>query len=501
MYKMKKKHYIWSAAMALMLTSCGDYLDKQPSVSEDAPVTESSQLLAVYDYLTNIYSNNYFAFYSTDDTELPKEMYAMHPATFNLNYIVSNYCHFRDGIIQNSSDAFWTGEYSKIYNANLIIESASSVTGDQSEINEALACAHFMRAYSFFDLATYYCLPWCEANREALGIPLRLGLDFAESISRGTLEQTYNQIFADLQAAEQYVTRDAVDSEYPWRVSRCAINALYSRIYLARGDYETALTYTNAALENAPELFNYNDFGWGTSVSYPASGDLPAQTLEYCETNDWAASRFLYFQEWIFPRLVQNRSQWDLPSTALANLYDQENDLRFVYFFVEHGNRRMSVMYDWWRYSQFNDGRYVIGGLTIQEMLLNRAELLVRTGNWQSALAVLDPLREARYATGTATSLTASSQSEALQLVLEERRRELPFTFRLGDIKRFSVNETSEDDVTIVRDFYEVSTLSVDTSTEKTWTIPGSSKKLAMPIYQTEIDSSQGAIEQNPDDE
>ena len=123
---------------------------------------------------------------------------------------------------------------------------------------------------------------------------------------------------------------------------------------------------------------------------------------------------------------------------------------------------------------------------------------MVRLGQWQEALNVLTPLRQARYSTGTATALTASSQAEALKVVLEERRRELPFAFRLSDIKRFSVNETPDDDVTITRDFFEVSVTEVDTNTPKTWVIQGNSPVLAMPIFQTEIDSSQGMIEQNP---
>lgn len=455
-------------ATAFMLTACGDFLDKQPSVSEDTPVTEASQLLAVYDNLNNIYTTNYFAYYCSDDAELPKEMYAQYPSKFNINTIISLYCHFRDGIISNASDMFWNGEYSKIYQTNLIISSASSVSGSAEDINEALGCAHFMRAYSLFDLATYYCMPWCEANKGALGVPLRMALDYQENVSRGTLEDTYKQIFADLEAAERYITRAGVDSDKPWRVSKCAINALYSRIYLARGEYNKALERTNAALADAPQLFDYNNLGWGNPESYPETGDYPAETVEYCETNDWSASKFLYFQEWIFPRLVQNRAQWAMPSTQLAALYDQANDLRYDFFFVEHGNRRMSVLYDWWRYTQFNDGRYVISGLTTQEMLLNKAELMVRTGDWQNALAVLTPLRDARFRTGTATALTASSQSEALKAVLDERRRELPFAFRLGDIKRYSVNETPDDDVTIVRDFFDMSITTVDTSAPKT---------------------------------
>ena len=158
----------------------------------------------------------------------------------------------------------------------------------------------------------------------------------------------------------------------------------------------------------------------------------------------------------------------------------------------------MSVLYDWWRYTQFNDGRYIISGLTPQELMLNKAEILVRQGNWQDGLSLLTPLRQARYRTGTATALTASSQAEALKQVLEERRRELPFAFRMMDIKRFSVNETPDDDVTITRDFFDMSVTEVDTNTPKTWIIPGNSPALAMPIFQVDIDSSQGMIEQNP---
>lgn len=489
---------IFSVTAACIFTGCTGFLDKQPSVSVSSPVTEAAQLMAVYDNSSNISSYNYFASYSTDDTELTGEMYSSAPSKFNINYQVANYCHYRDGIIANASDGFWNGEYSKIYNANLIINSAAEVSGSAEVINEAVGCAHFMRAYSLFDLATYYCMPWSEANKGALGMPLRLGLDFAEPVSRGTLEQTYAQIFSDLQAADELITRTDIDPDKPWRVSKCAINALYSRIYLARGEYEKALGYTEAALTDAPELFNYNNFQWGTPASYPEAGGRPAETLEYCETNDWSDSKVFRFQEWIFPRLAENRAQWNMPSADLASLYDRENDLRFVYFFVEHGNRRMSVFCDWWRYSQFNDGRYVISGPTIAEMLLNKAELMVRTGDWQNALAVLTPLREARYKAGTATPLAASSQEEALKQVLEERRRELPFAFRLGDIKRFSVNETPADDVTITRDFFDMNTLEVDTSAPKTWTVRGDSPALAMPIYQTEIDSGQGMIEQNP---
>ena len=111
----------------------------------------------------------------------------------------------------------------------------------------------------------------------------------------------------------------------------------------------------------------------------------------------------------------------------------------------------------------------------------------------------MTPLRKARFEAATSTALTANNQAEALQQVLEERHRELPFYFRFGDIKRFAVTSDTSDDVTVTRDFYDMTVTKVNTGSQKTYTIPGSSKCWAMPIYQTEITSSKGAIEQNPE--
>ncbi len=494
------KAYIFLASALLSLSSCSDFLDKTPSKSSNTPVSTAANLLAVYDNLGNRYCNNYFAAYSTDDAYIPREMYASAPAQFDINYVISNYTHFRDGIINNSTDGLWNGDYNRIYKANLMISSASEVTGTQEEVNEALSCAYFMRAYSYFELVTFYCQPWGEANKNELGVPLRMGLTFDEKIGRGTLEQTYAQIFSDLQACEEHVIHDKVPS-IPWRVSKCAINALYARIYLARGEFQNALTYASKALENAPDLFDFNNFTWQTPAKkYDATDFWPAMELKQCETNTWNENKILYnYTEWIYPDFANIRTQMSYPSPELIDLYDKTNDLRFRYYYTEHGTRRMTnIKYDWYRYNPWYDGRYLTSGLSTAEMLLIKAESQVRLGQWQDGLATLTPLREARYEQGTATALTANNQAEALQQVLAERRRELPFYFRFGDIKRFAMTEDPNDDVTVTREFYDMTVTKVNTDSPKTYPIPGNSKCWAMPIYQTEINSAQGAIEQNP---
>ena len=169
MKKINKAYIILALAMA-GFSSCSDYLDKTPSKSSNTPVTTVANLLAVYDAIGNRYTYNYYASYSTDDADIPREMYKSAPNQFDINSIVANYVHHRDAIISNSSDMLWSSEYSRIYKANLMISSASEVSGSQEDINEALSCAYFMRAYSFFELATFYCQPWSEANKGELGL-------------------------------------------------------------------------------------------------------------------------------------------------------------------------------------------------------------------------------------------------------------------------------------------------------------------------------------------
>jgi tetratricopeptide (TPR) repeat protein len=377
---MKSNIFISSAVAAILFSACGDYLDKTPSKSSNTPVEQASQLLALFDNTSNRRTTNYFDNFCTDDTDIPTGLFMAKPGNFNLNFEISNYCHYREGIIANTSDELWNGDYSKIYTANLIISSAPSVSGDASTVKEALTCAYFMRAYNFFELLTYYSLPWSETNKDALGIPLRLGLTFDEDVSRATLENSYNQIFSDLEQAQQNVTYTEVPS-IPWRVSQCAIDALYARIYLQRGEYQQALDHANAALSHAPALFDWNQLTWGRSVVYAATSTWKADTLQYCETNSWGLNEILYnYTEWIYPALSYDPSQLTLPSQELLSLYDQENDWRYIYNVVEHGARRMSIDYEYPRYDEFSDGCYIRSGLTTAELLLIKAECQVRLG-------------------------------------------------------------------------------------------------------------------------
>ena len=498
MRKFKMKHIALALMAATAFSACDSYLDKQPSASSNASIKEASQLISLYDYVTNTYEYCYTDAYSVDDMGIPMEMFDSRPNAFSSTELCF-YALASDVMASTSSNNTWQYEYEKIFTANTMISNANSVNGTEAEKNLALCNGYFMRAWSMFRLATVYCLPYSEANREKLGLPMRLGTLFTEDISRATLGETFDQILSDMAEAEKYCAQDKVQEDFAWRTSKCAIYGLYARIYLYMNDYDNAKTYVDKALALTPGLFDYNNLTWGNSVEYAETSTMPAQTLEYCETNSWNLAKIYKWKEWIYIRLQYLGTQWYSPSQDLLDCYDDKaNDLRYQYSYIEHGNRRFSVSYDWYRFDPFYDGRYGVSGLTAAELLLMKAELQARSSDWSNALATLTPLREARFATGTATALTAASQSDALKQVLKERRRELPFTVRMMDIKRFAMSATTDDDVTISRKFYKVTTSGVDTSETIQVNVKGDDACLAIPIPAQDIENAQGAIEQNP---
>ena len=80
-----KKHLLklsFLIVTASMFCACDSFLDKQPSATSDAPITEVSQLLSLYDYVTNTYEYDYPGVYATDDYGVPLALYDASPITF-----------------------------------------------------------------------------------------------------------------------------------------------------------------------------------------------------------------------------------------------------------------------------------------------------------------------------------------------------------------------------------------------------------------------------------
>lgn len=506
---MKMKIYI-IAFFAWANMSCNDFLSEKPSKTTSL-VPETTDHL---EYLLNRYNtfceeNNNTAIYSSDDYGLYTDIYNAQNSIYRISSVA--FATWDTDILPyESNDQFWTNEYGKIFTANMILNNLSNVSGDEQTKERLSAECHFIRAYSLWVLANTYCLPYTEANKDELGLVVKQTTSFDESVERATLERTYLQIESDLQEALKLNTElTVVNGKYKtWRASLPAVYAFAARYYLFRNNYAEAQKYAEYALEQHNELVDYN-----TEMRYSDQkleitinqGTPNEQNVEikfpYTHDNQLDMTDMLEWKEFYYFRMLYNSGWWYLPSKELLALYDS-NDLRYKYHMVanySYDRGLTNPAYEWPGYIFFYKDR-IPSGPTVAEMLLIKAECQARQNNYSDAMNTVNILRVKRISSEAPEEkiyLSASSSEEAVRKILEERRREMPFSMRWFDIRRFNNNDDPNDDVELSREFYAFTGSSIRGNEPKTYTLPKNSRRFAQPILNSEIESSQGRIQQN----
>lgn len=492
--------------MVSITISCNDFLDEPPSTSTNLEIKTTQQLDDLLsNYQVFFEEGNSTNIFSTDDYELPVDLYNARPSAFNISAI--QYYAWDIDNISLITDNFWSSEFKKIFYANVVLDNISKVSGTVEDKERLEKEAYFVRAYSYFQLVNTYCLPYSSSNLDALGLPIKTLPNYEELLDRNTLQHTYDFIESDIQKAITLnVSIEQSGRLRTWRANAAAVNALAARFYLAKQEYEKALEYANKAIENHPGLVDYNaDMYYGMSEDYVLDSGTPEEstfTMEYPYTHDNQSDPTdrLNWGEFIYFRVLYNSRWWYVPSTELLNLYDKDYDLRYQYHIVEgysynRGMTKPSYEYPGYIFFYKSD---LPSGPTMGEMYLIKAECSARLGDVSEAINTVNELYAKRTLPG-APLLTATSSDEALKVILEERRRELPFTQRWFDIRRFNNNNTEIDDVELSREFYPYTSTSVlATEPILTYTLPKNSNRFAAPIPDAEITASQGVLQQNP---
>ncbi|MCK0132149.1 RagB/SusD family nutrient uptake outer membrane protein [Flavobacteriaceae bacterium F08102] len=489
--------------------SCDSFLDERPSKSTSiVPETleHLEALLNRYSTFASEPSNELI--FSTDDYGFNTDLYDASSSTYGTTELT--YGTWDVDIAQTvTGRIFWPTEWRKIFTANLVLENLGKVSGDPAKKEQIKAECHFIRAYSYFEMAMVYCLPYTEANKGELGLPLKQATSFEENIARATLEETYAFIEADLQEAFKLTASfDQVNNlNHSWRASTAAVNSFAARYYLSLNDYEKAQTYAQKALDEYDGLRNYN-----TDMRY---SDLPSDvtifnpdqtqfTILYPYTHDLRTFEDRFeFGETYYYRELSNAGWKYWPSEELLNLYDKTNDLRYKYHIVEgysydRGAKNPAFDYPGYIYHFKSE---IPMGPSVPEMILTKAEAQIRQGAWQDGIQTVNQLRVARMDMNAAPSdiyLSAVSQADALTKVLNERRRELPIARRWFDLRRYNNNEDPSDDVVVTRTFYPFNANTIlGQEAPITYTLEKNSRRYAFPIPNTDIIASGGVLQQN----
>ena len=260
----------------------------------------------------------------------------------------------------------------------------------------------------------------------------------ADLRARQTVVEVYNQIESDLLDAISLLNNDNPN----YLASRGGAEALLSRVYLYLERYEDVITQATNAM----------DSGMGSLVQAEAYAEA-----FHGQFNPEALFELIFDnQETISVNNALSAVTTTLPAAwsdlvytdDLLNIYDQENDVRYIDMTFEARGFTYNN-----KYSGSADGNNQFDGNTpvrfvtwvdnmpiirYSEVLLNRAEAYAETGREDLARADVNRLRENR---GLEASPINSTGSTLISDILIERRKELAFEgHRWFDLKRRGMN-------------------------------------------------------------
>jgi hypothetical protein len=239
-----KNIYIKNAvlsALLLLSVSCKKYLEEVPNnaLPTETSITDASTaraaIIGTYDRLQGYYASSYptLGTITTDNVIF--------------NGTLSEYLQLDQNAIPTDNVitvSAYQGIYRTINSANSVISALPGLADPlltAAEKNKILGEAYFLRAISYFDLA-----------RGWGGVQLQLkptaDLNGLKGIKRSTLEQTYDQVLADLVQAEQLLPEDATTRN---RAQKSAARALRARLHLYRKQWADAESYATQVISNS----------------------------------------------------------------------------------------------------------------------------------------------------------------------------------------------------------------------------------------------------------
>lgn len=364
---------------------------------------------------------------------------------------------------QETAPGQWESGFKTIVCTNVILEGLKKLNGNGYEFNNVKGEAQFLRAFAYYNLAQLFCKTYSPSADEDLGLPLRYSADVNILVQRSTLKNTYQQIISDALDASELLPES---QPYITRPSKTAAYALLAKIYLNMGDYIKSEQFASKCLSIKPQLLDFNNtslVNLTTTYRFPTYAKNNPEVMFYVESNQ-------FFQ--VFPNPA---SRGFIVKDFYASY--ENDDLRKIYFYALSGT---DVKFR----GSYSGSFANFCGLATNEIYLIRAECRARNGNFEAGMADLNFLLKNRYKNGSYFDKVAVSADDALNIILNERRKELPATsnIRWEDLKRLNKEIRFQKTLTRIID-------------NITYTLLPNDKRYVLPIPTLEVQLS--GIQQN----
>lgn len=422
--------YTIAIILATLNLSCDNYLDLKP---EDGTIREEfwqtkediqAAVIGIYSSMLNTppsESDRTLAEYIFMYGELRADMVS--PGGFmvdeQLDMLTSN-------ILPSNSFTSWSQFYRIINYCNTVIDLAPAVlendpTLTQTQLNNYLSEALAIRAYLYFTLA-----------RSFKDVPLKLEATLSDTdnfqLPVTSQDEVFNQVVADLIKAEGFAVEDyEIDAENKGRITKNAINAMLTDVYLWQANYDAALTTADKVINSG--YFSLIDAAttnqWFTTVFARGNSTESIFELQYTTQNtNPFYSIFLQRPQYLAaPSVLEGVFGVDFEDAEnkdvrgeRASMVPGTNEI-YKYTGLNEDQRKSLSESDthWFVY------RYA-------DVLLMKAEALNELNRGSEALDIIADIREKRLAIQLTEEQLGVDDTEGIRLyILAERSRELAF--------------------------------------------------------------------------
>ncbi len=239
---MKKSTYIFSLGLIFVMAACNKKLDVLPQnqITPDQIKTSGDVLAILAGGYAQMQNSAAFGekfidipdLLASEDQVIFRGTFSQYKDIFNLATTPTN----------SVCSDLWGNGYKLIAIANTVLDKISIVDADAQATTTAQA--KFIRGATYFYLVNLFAKPYSDGGAATnLGVPLTTAPVYQydsvkDKLSRATVQQTYDQIVADLKDAF------AKDNSY------YAAEALLAKVYLVMGDYTDAAAAANDVISN-----------------------------------------------------------------------------------------------------------------------------------------------------------------------------------------------------------------------------------------------------------
>ncbi|MDO9553268.1 RagB/SusD family nutrient uptake outer membrane protein [Rhodonellum sp.] len=399
------------------ISGCDGFLDEKPNKSISVPES-IEDLQALMDNVNIFNYNTILDIVAADEYYITEAGFT----SFTSTQIQRTHLREFDTMFEGIEIATeWQRFYQQVFYANICLETAGTITpknpGERDALNNVIGSARFLRAYSMFNLIKNYGQQYlAETAGGILAIPLPKKPDVNHFSEFETLQNGYQFIIDDLRASLNSLPENP---KYKSRPSKKAAYAMMARVYLSMNDFDRALENADLALSSGIEILDFN------KITSSATYKIPMANPEVIFHSNALQFNF-------------GTNQQTRIDTLLYDTYS-ENDLRKDIYFIRRNHGGFNFR------GSYSGSFHLFGGLTDGELLLIRAESNARKGNFDSAKEDLFYLLKNRYKEGAIDHGDLIPDSEILDIVMAERKKELVFRgLRWSDLKRFAAMDASQ---------------------------------------------------------